>query len=108
MEHKLPIEITTHLPDGYTFGVGTWLVLPSESNNEVKGISELNVWLREQDWYPNELSDIVWFGDDGVGNMLGWVADESKAILWHPADGAEYWHKDTLENVWAFVKSDYE
>lgn len=108
MEDKLPKEIKSYLPDGYNDGLGTWLVLPAESDSELKGIADLNAWLREQEWCPNELSDIIWFGDDGVGNMLGWEAKSSKAVIWHPADGAECWHKDTLNNVWAFVKSDYE
>ncbi len=107
MEEKLPNEIKEHLPEGYDSGLGTWLVLPSHDKDR-QGINTLNKWLREQDWYPKELDSIIWFGDDGVGNILGWVQAEELVVLWNPADGAECWHKDTVINVWQFIKNEYE
>ena len=107
MENNLPNEIREYLPEGYDAGTGTWLVLPSHDSDR-QGINTLNKWLREQEWYPRELDSIIWFGDDGVGNILGWLGSESCAVLWNPADGAECWHKDTLANVFAFIQNGYE
>lgn len=108
IEDKLPNEIKAYLPDGYDAGLGTWLVLPSHDNNNMQGINTLNKWLQEQDWYPEELDSIIWFGDDGVGNLLGWHQAEALAVLWNPADGVECWHKDTLNGMWSFIKNEYE
>lgn len=108
MEEHLPNEIKQHLPLGFNPGFGTWLVLPSEDQEGRDGINTLNHWLREQDWYPVELGDILWFGDDGVGNLLGWDQTENIAVLWNPADGSECWHKSDVQSLWQFIQNGYE
>lgn len=108
MEEHLPNEIKQHLPLGFNSSLGTWLVLPSEDQEGRDGINTLNRWLREQDWYPIELGDILWFGDDGVGNLLGWDQTENIAVLWNPADGSECWHKSGVQSLWQFIQNGYE
>ncbi len=108
MEDQLPEIIKQQMPKGLNAGHGTWLVLPSRDVGDRDGINTTNKWLREQEWYPEALQAIIWFGDDGVGNLLGWDKSSESAVLWNPADGSECWHKDSVESVWQFIKNDYE
>jgi hypothetical protein len=104
---QLPEKIRNHLPNGYQTKSGCWLVLPEASETR-DGIITLNAWLREQDWYPVGLSDIIWFGDDGVGNLLGWKSEQEKVILWNPEDGDSPWKEGDLEEIWCYVLNDYK
>jgi len=103
---NLPEEITRHLPDGYQPKQGCWLVLPQTDKGR-DGIATLNSWLRTQDWYPQALQAIAWFGDDGVGNLLGWNPGKSLAILWNPEDGASWWKEGSVAELWQFILGGY-
>lgn len=76
----LPREIQEHLPLGDQLPQGVWVVLP-EPGDANHGITTVNSWLHTEDWYPAPLNTVVWFGDDGVGNFLGWVPEKGMAIL---------------------------
>ncbi len=103
---NLPEEITRHLPDGYEPKQGCWLVLP-EADKGRDGIATLNTWLRSQPWFPPTLRTIVWFGDDGVGNLLGWDPQRSLAILWNPGDGTWCSKEGSIVEVWQFILGGY-
>ena len=106
---KFPIEIRRYLPNGFKDEVGVWFVLPlNDIDPDRCGVITLNKWLKEQEWYPAKFESILWFGDDGVGNLLGWVAEKSSAILWNPADGCEYWYSGEITALWAFISNNYE
>src|SRR5687768_7827518 len=85
MRSDLPAEIVKHLPDGYQPKQGVWLVLP-ESDSMRDGIATVNSWIRSEDWYPQSMQDVIWFGDDGVGNLFGWRPKLERAVLWNPED----------------------
>jgi hypothetical protein len=102
----LPAEITEHLPGGYQPKPGIWLVLP-QTAVVGHGIITLNSWIRANDWYPQSLQDVVWFGDDGVGNLLGWRPDLGVAVLWNPEDGAP-WKDGSVSDIWRFLLDDYD
>lgn len=106
MHTSLPIEITKYLPDGYQPSHGVWLVLP-EVDDIRDGITKVNSWLRAEDWYPTSLQDVIWFGDDGTGNMFGWRVQNAKAILWNPEDGEIPWKEGSVNELWEFVLNGY-
>ena len=106
MRIELPDEITQHLPGGYQPEQGVWLVLP-ESDALRDGIAKVNSWIRAEDWYPESLQDVVWFGDDGVGNLLGWRPNLRRAVLWNPEDGAIPWKEGSVSSLWDFVLNGY-
>src|SRR5678815_3932767 len=103
---QLPESVRAHLPNGYEAGQGVWLVLPL-SGDPQRSVLGINNWLPCEDWYPPKLASIVWFGDDGVGNMLGWDPEQSRAILWNPEDGDEPWRTGSVEELWAFIVNGY-
>jgi hypothetical protein len=103
----LPPEVLQHLPAGHQSAQGVWLVLP-EPGEADRGITAVNSWIRAEDWYPSALSSVVWFGDDGVGNFIGWAPDQKKAILWNPEDGASPWREGSVQDIWAFIKNGYQ
>jgi hypothetical protein len=105
MRSDLPDEIVKHLPDGYQPKQGVWLVLP-ESDSVRDGISTLNSWIRSEDWYPQSLQDVVWFGDDGVGNLFGWRPELERAVLWNPEDESP-WKEGTVSELWKYVLDGY-
>jgi hypothetical protein len=107
MHTALPTEIAEHLPDGYQPSQGVWLVLP-DSDGIRDGIATVNSWLRTEDWYPESLQDVIWFGDDGTGNMLGWRPQLGIAILWNPEDGETPWKQGSVKELWRFVVSGYK
>lgn len=102
----LPREIQEHLPLGYQPAQGVWLVLP-EPGEANHGIAAVNSWLRAEEWYPSPLNTVVWFGDDGVGNFLGWVPEKRMVILWNPEDGESPWKEGSVQEIWAFVQGGY-
>ena len=102
----LPQEVQTHLPMGRQATPGLWLVLPA-ADGQRDGIDTLNGWLRAQGWYPYALRQIVWYGDDGTGNLLGWDPDSRDAVLWNPEDGAVPWKRGSIEALWRFVLNRY-
>src|SRR5687768_10583213 len=75
---ELPDEVSKHLPQGHEPTPGVKLVLPMHGAH---GIAAVNEWLRAEDWYPSSLKSVVWFGDDGTGNLFGWKPKERTAIL---------------------------
>jgi hypothetical protein len=103
----LPEEINRHLPNGYEAGSGVWLVLPENRLNQRDGIREVNGWLKAEDWYPESLRNVTWFGDDGTGNFFGWDADKAIAILWNPEDGDEPLKVGAVSDLWKFVLNGY-
>jgi hypothetical protein len=107
MHENLPLEIQQHLPSGLECNSGAWFVLPAK-HRVYPNIAELNSSLRKEDWYPKELGEIIWFGDDGTGNIIGWDDTPSIVILWNPEDGAEPWFKGTLKEVWEFILNGYQ
>ncbi len=107
MHADLPTEITKHLPDGYQPSQGVWLVLP-ETDTVRDGITTVNSWLRAEDWYPKLFQDVIWFGDDGTGNMFGWRLKQQKAILWNPEDGETPWKEGNVKYLWQFVLNGYK
>jgi hypothetical protein len=104
MLERLPTEVRNHLPGGYEAGQGVWLVLPASGSN---GIFEVNSFLRSEDWYPSELAAVIWFGDDGTGNLIGWKPDEAHAVLWNPEDGHEPWREGSVSEIWQFILNGY-
>ncbi|MCX7059265.1 MAG: hypothetical protein NTZ11_00045 [Gammaproteobacteria bacterium] len=106
MIDKLPPDVLQQLPAGYQANQGVWLVLP-EPGQADRGIRAVNAWLRAEDWYPAELNAVVWFGDDGVGNFIGWRPEQGVAVLWNPEDGAAPWREGTVQELWAFIESGY-
>jgi hypothetical protein len=106
MHLELPSEITTHLPGGYQASQGVWFVLP-ESDGSRDGIATVNSWLRAQDWYPQSLQDIIWYGDDGVGNLFGWSRKTRRAVLWNPEDEDMPFKEGTVQELWDFVSRGY-
>ncbi|MCK7576620.1 MAG: hypothetical protein MZV65_12435 [Chromatiales bacterium] len=107
MNAQLPEEIAKHLPNGYQPTPGVWLVLP-ESDGVRDGINTVNSWLRAEDWYPTSLQNIIWFGDDGTGNFLGWDPKSSRALLWNPEDGEKPWKVGSVAMLWQFIESGYK
>ena len=99
---SLPDEIKNNLPDGYQLTPGVWLVLPEQK------LLEMQIWLRAEDWYPVSLEKIIWFGDDGTGNFLGWAPALSRAILWNPEDGESPWKTGTTKELWQFIQNGYK
>ncbi len=103
---ELPQEVQAHLPNGYESSQGVWLVLPTDNGTD-RSISAVNTWLRAEDWYPPSLKSTIWFGDDGVGNFLGWDALAGHAILWNPEDGDEPWRTGNVADLWGFIVRGY-
>ena len=103
---QLPQEVRAHLPNGYESSQGVWLVLPTDNGAE-RSVSATNTWLRAEDWYPVSLQSIIWFGDDGIGNFLGWDPDAGYAILWNPEDGDEVWRTGSVAELWDFIVRGY-
>ena len=68
----------------------------------------MQVWIRAEDWYPSALDRIVWFGDDGTGNLLGWDPDALQAILWNPEDGDAPWKTGPVNELWRFIQNGYK
>jgi hypothetical protein len=101
----LPEEVLAHLPGGYEPRQGIWLVLPADDGTQ-NSIVAVNSWMRELDMYPESLQSIFWFGDDGVGNYLGWDAGRGRAILWNPED-EEPWREGGVQDLWRFILNDY-
>ncbi|MGZ2749928.1 hypothetical protein [Burkholderia stagnalis] len=97
----LPPEVLQHLPDGYREDPGIWLVLPEPK------LKEMQIWIRAEDWYPDELQKIVWYGEDGTGNIFGWDPDAHHAILWNPEDGSSPWKIGAVTELWQFVRNGY-
>lgn len=106
MIEKLPANISTHCPAGLKDHLGRWMVLPDDGQAGWT-IESINRDLRLEDWYLAELSSIVWFGDDGSGNILGYSPDDDHVILWNSEDGPEPWRKDTFDSIVEFIKNDY-
>ncbi len=102
----LPEVVRAHLEKGHCPSDGMWLVRPLENETQ-NCIRSMNRWLRgEEAPYPAALADVIWFGDDGVGNIFGWSPAAGEALLWNPED-EEAWHRGSVENVWQFVISGY-
>jgi hypothetical protein len=101
---QLPHDVQMHLPSGYEASQGVWLVLPAEHGHS---ISEVNDWIRLEDWYPASLQSIIWFGDDGIGNFIGWDPAAGYAILWNSEDGEEPWRIGTVAALWNFITNGY-
>ena len=78
-----------------------------ENDEKHDGIGTVNQWLRAEDWYPLQLQQIIWFGDDGAGNFFGWDPEAKAALLWNPEDGAEPSKRGSLDEVWQFVLNGY-
>jgi hypothetical protein len=104
---SLPPEVTSNLPVGRLAPNGAWLVLP-ETDDTRDGIATVNSWLRAEDWYPETLQDVIWFGDDGVGNFFGWRPQQECAILWNPEDGDTPWREGAVIALWEFVLNGYK
>jgi hypothetical protein len=49
-------------------------------------LESTNIWIRAEDWYPEALSEVIWFGDDGTGNFLGWKPSDALATMWNSED----------------------
>ncbi|AYD66101.1 hypothetical protein DVB37_20850 [Achromobacter sp. B7] len=104
---ELPAIVKEHFQDGYHPSEGLWLVRPLDNGTE-DCIRRMNDWLRgEEAPYPLALSDVIWFGDDGVGNVIGWNPINQQALLWNPED-EEPWHYGSVEEIWNFVQSGYQ
>jgi hypothetical protein len=103
---RLPQEVQVHLPAGYESSPGIWFVLPAD-NGAQRSIVAANTWLRAEDWYPDSLQLVIWYGDDGVGNFFGWLPDLGEAILWNPEDGDEPWRQGSVSELWQFVLNGY-
>jgi hypothetical protein len=104
MRSALPDIVAQHLPSGYEPSPGVKLVLPSEGEHSIESV---NTWIRTEDWYPDSLGSIVWFGDDGVGNLLGWKPDTSQAVLWNPEDGDALQRECSVKELWEFILNGY-
>lgn len=104
---KFPDDISQHMPSGYEPKQGVWLVLP-ERDGQCDGIDTVNSWLRAEDWYPQQLQHIAWFGEDGVGNFFGWDPVAIEAILWNPEDGPDPSRRGDVKELWQFVLNGYK
>ena len=103
----LPDVVQPHLETGHRPSDGLWLVRPLEDGTQDR-IRRMNEWLRgEEAPYPAALASVIWFGDDGGGNIFGWSPTENVALLWNPED-EEPWHRGSVEEVWQFVKDGYD
>jgi hypothetical protein len=107
MLDNLPAEVLQHLPNGLGCNSGAWFVLPAE-HPVYPSIQKLNSSVKNEDWYPKELMDIIWFGDDGTGNLLGWDGSLSAVILWNAEDGVAPWFNGTFKEVWNFILNGYQ
>jgi len=107
MRHDLPADVVQYLPSGHEASPGVWLVLP-QSGKDGRDIESVNAWLRAEDWYPAGLQDVVWFGDDGVGNFFGWRPKLAIAVLWNPEDGDEPFRVGSVSDLWNFVAAGYK
>ena len=99
---NLPTEILCVLPAGFESTQGCWLVMPLEA------LESTNEWIRVEEWYPESFAEVIWFGDDGTGNFLGWDTSSEVAILWNPEDGEEPGKTGTVQEIWAFIKNGYK
>jgi hypothetical protein len=102
---RLPEEVLAHLLGGYEPRQGVWLVLPADDGTQ-NSIAAVNSWIRVLDLYPEALQSIVWFGQDGAGNVLGWDPESSRAILWNPEDDEPWWEGSVTE-LWRFILDGY-
>jgi hypothetical protein len=107
MSTNLPDEISKYLPAGYEPRQGVWLVLPETGGDGRDGIDTVNEWLRAEDWYPESLQKVIWFGDDGTGNFFGWDPQDATAILWNPEDGDNPLKTGAVSELWQFVLKGY-
>ena len=96
-----------HLPRGYHPSPCVWLVLPEEATVG-DSIVKVNESLRAEDWYPPVLEDVVWFGDDGTGNLFGWRPEQGIAVLWNPEDGEEPMKTGPVNTLWQYVLNGYK
>ena len=98
---NLPAEVSEKLPAGLESSEGCWLVMPRDR------LDSTNEWIRIEDWYPESLRYVIWFGDDGTGNFLGWNSSIESAILWNPEDGDDPIKIGSVQEIWAFVRNGY-
>lgn len=104
---RLPKEVLDHLPGGYEPRQGVWLVLPADDGTQ-RAITALNCWVRDDhpDLYPESLRSVIWFGDDGVGNFLGWDPELGRVVLWNSED-EEPWREGSVSEIWRFILNGY-
>lgn len=103
----LPEELTRHFRDGLLGPAHIWLVLPrtSDSCGWDGGAEGVNAWLPTLEDYPASLEHIVWYDDDGSGNMLGWDPATGDAVLWNPGDD-EPMKRGTVAALWRHVSGE--
>ncbi|HEV2802595.1 MAG TPA: hypothetical protein VGW12_19135 [Pyrinomonadaceae bacterium] len=102
---RLPEDVLAYLPGGYEPQQGVWLVLPSDDGTR-NSIVAVNSWMPDLDMYPESLGPVIWFGEDGVGNFLGWDPERGRAVLWNPED-EEPWREGTVSELWQFILNGY-
>ena len=103
---QLPQEVLSYLPQGHEVQHGVWLVLPADDGSQ-HSIASVNSWIRAENWYPQSLQSVIWFGDDGVGNFFGWNPGKQLAVLWNPEDGDEPMREGNVNELWQFVLNGY-
>ncbi|WP_146742383.1 hypothetical protein [Oleiagrimonas sp. MCCC 1A03011] len=103
---SLPPEVQDHLPSGYEPERGIWLVLLWDNGTQ-ESIVYFNSFIRAEPHYPAPLEQVVWFGSDGVGNILGWDRVQKLALLWNPHDNEPFW-SGSVADLWRFILGGYD
>ena len=65
--------------------------------------------LKKEDWYPDELDQLVLLGSDGTGGVVGYDHKIKKAVIWYPVEGTHYQETaNTVTEIWEKIIYLYE
>lgn len=107
---KLPDDVQLQYlkSNGFRGPTGCQMLYAFNSNEDTE-IVRINKFIKSEEWFPEELSKLVIFGDDGCGGSIGFDYKLNSAVLWYTQDGAEYQEtKNTVTEIWQEIESLYE
>lgn len=76
-------------------------------NGTQDSIVAFNSFIRAEPNYPALLERVIWFGHDGIGNILGWDTSQESALLWNPYDNEPHW-SGSVAGLWQHILSGYK
>ncbi|HEX4793150.1 MAG TPA: SMI1/KNR4 family protein [Humisphaera sp.] len=75
-----------------------------------QGMVPYNTFIRQQEFSPSWISDVIFFGGNGIGDYWGInVKRPSKVLAWRPIDGEEFEIAGrSIIDVWEKEQHSYE
>ena len=106
---QLPTDVRAAYSDsdGLLGPTDCYLLYPLE---EVRGhqVCAMNK-LKEEEWFPEALENLVILGDDGCGNHVCYDPVAREGVIWNPEDGeCIQERKATVSEIWSVIRGWYE